>query len=113
MERLVESIYTFDGKVEDCENDYIISVQKKLQEYEEAEEQGLLFRLPCPIGSTIYKFEYPTRVDKDGVKWSIINIKRATVQPLKFSLCHLNRIGELYFLTKEEAEQVLADMKKG
>ena len=28
MERLVEELYTFKGKVEDCENDYIISVQE-------------------------------------------------------------------------------------
>ena len=47
MERLVEELYTFKGKVEDCENDYIISVQEKLREYENAEEQGLLLRLPC------------------------------------------------------------------
>lgn len=39
MERLVENIYTFKGKVEDCENDYIIAVQKKLKEYEDLEER--------------------------------------------------------------------------
>ena len=32
MERLVEEVYTFKGKVEDCENDYFISVQEKLRE---------------------------------------------------------------------------------
>lgn len=54
MERLVDEIYTFTGKVEDVENDYIINVQKKLKEYEDAEEQGLLLRLPVPIGSDVY-----------------------------------------------------------
>ena len=39
MDRLVENIYTFKGKVEDCENDYIIAVQKKLKEYEDLEER--------------------------------------------------------------------------
>ena len=27
---------------------------KKLKEYEDAEEQGLLLRLPCKVGDTIY-----------------------------------------------------------
>ena len=54
MERLVEELYTFKGKVEDCENDYFISVQEKLREYEQLEEQGLLLRLPCKVGDTIY-----------------------------------------------------------
>ena len=51
MERLVEEVYTFKGKVEDCENDYFISVQEKLREYEGLEEQGLLLRLPCDVMS--------------------------------------------------------------
>lgn len=84
---------------------------KKLGEYEDAEEQGLLLRLPCPIGSTIYKFEYPSYVDADGNEWTTLDKERATVAPLKFALCHLNRIGDLYYLTKAEAEQALAKMK--
>ena len=54
MERLVEELYTFKGKVEDCENDYFISVQEKLREYEDLEDQGLLLRSPCEVGSTVY-----------------------------------------------------------
>ena len=84
---------------------------EKVNKYQKLEEQGLLLRLPCAIGSTIYKFKYPTRVDEDGAEWEICDKKRATVEPLKFALCHLNSIGRLYFLTKEEAEQALAEMK--
>lgn len=47
MERLVEEPYTFKGRVEDCENDYIIAVQEKLRDYEQAEEDGLLIRVEC------------------------------------------------------------------
>lgn len=36
----------------DCEE--IDAVYRKLKEYEDAEEQGLLLRLPCGIGSDIY-----------------------------------------------------------
>lgn len=37
MDRLISGIYTFKGKVEDVENDYILKVQRKLKEYEETE----------------------------------------------------------------------------
>lgn len=57
MERLVEELYTFKGKVEDCENDYFISVQEKLREYEDLEEQGLLLRLPCKVGDKVFKLK--------------------------------------------------------
>ena len=36
----------------DCEE--IDAVYRKLKEYEDAEEQGLLLRLPCGIGDTLY-----------------------------------------------------------
>ena len=86
---------------------------EKLKLYKDAEEQGLLLRLPCPIGSTIWKFEYPTKVDENGDEWTILDKKRATVAPLKFALCHLDSIGTLYFVTREEAEQALEQMKAG
>ena len=35
-------------------NEEIDRVYKKLKEYEDLEEQGLLIRLPCKIGDTIY-----------------------------------------------------------
>lgn len=36
----------------DCEE--IDAVYRKLKDYEDAEEQGLLLRLPCGIGSDVY-----------------------------------------------------------
>ena len=36
----------------DCEE--IDAVYRKLKEYEDAEEQGLLLRLPCKVGDTVY-----------------------------------------------------------
>lgn len=86
-------------------------LREKLKYYEDAEEQGLLLRLPVVIGSTIYRFEYPTKIDDNGTEWSILDKKRATIKPMKFALCHLDSIGKLYFLTKEEAEQALKQRK--
>ena len=56
MERLTERIYDVpDGEsgVWVKQHDYI-SAAEKLADYEDAEEQGLLLRLPCGIGSDVY-----------------------------------------------------------
>lgn len=37
----------------DCEE--IDAVYRKLKAYEDAEEQGLLLRLPCKVGDTVYQ----------------------------------------------------------
>ncbi len=85
---------------------------EKLASYEDAEEQGLLIRLPVAIGETCWGWEYPTRIDEeDGSTWTICDIRRAKVVPKKFNIFMLDRFGESYFETKEEAEQALAKMK--
>ena len=99
MERLVEELYTCKGKVEDCENDYFISVQEKLREYEDLEEQGLLLRLPCHIGDDIYS------VVEDGL--TIIELKFS----LDFYARRKNDFGKTVFLTQAEAEQKLKEME--
>ena len=100
------------AETEKCINcEYYDRLLKKFADYEDAEEQGLLLRLPVAIGSTIYHFEYPTKIDDNGTEWSILDKKRATIKPMKFALCHLDSIGKLYFLTKEEAEKALAERK--
>ena len=56
MERLTERIYDVpDGEsvVFVKQHDYI-SAAEKLADYEDAEEQGLLLRFPCGIGSDVY-----------------------------------------------------------
>ena len=98
--------HTADSALDRCTLDFL----KELRDYRDAEEQGLILRLPVAIGSTIYNFEYPTKIDDNGTEWSILDKKRATIKPMKFALCHLDSIGKLYFLTKEEAEQALKQM---
>ena len=134
MERLTERIkrlqkddlivYT-NGKYEDTiptemTNDDIRAVLKKLADYEDLEEQGLLVRLPCKVGDTVY------RVDA-GAKQPIIPM---TVSEIHF-LCYKNEravrfdaigkedmgescyrledIRRIVFLTHEEAEKKLEE----
>lgn len=102
---------------------------EKLAEYEDAEEQGLLLRLPCKVGDTVYTNlsssgwyfrsndrPYPAKVVFIGLNNSekfgggFINVyfdKKAGCM-MQFNFYD---IGNLVFLTKEEAEQKLAEMK--
>ena len=125
MERLVEELYTFKGKVEDCENDYFISVQEKLREYEDLEEQGLLLRLPCKVGNTIYvngilgvgeAEEYKViRVDYHSnlaMGRSEFYIEALLISDPENSIGFYDKeIGKTVFLTKAEAEQKLMEME--
>lgn len=88
------------GKEKDClftdkSKCYENNMYNKLREYEIAEEQGLLLRLPCPIGTTVYAI-YDNKVTKGAL------IRQS-------SICFLNDFGKTVFLTKEEAEQALAE----
>ena len=70
----------------------------KLAEYEDAEEQGLLLRLPCKVGDTVYS------VVEDGLQ--IFELKFS----LDFYVRRMSDFGKTVFLTKEEAEQALKQM---
>ena len=72
---------------------------RKLAEYEYLEEQGLLLRLPCKVGDTVYCIR--TLMDFENAK-----IQREVIVE-KFRLEMLCDIGYAYFLTKAEAEQKL------
>ena len=100
------------GGIEYYGDSYGGEVINKLAEYEDLEEQGLLLRLPCAIGGIVWGWKYPTRIDEeDGSTWTICDIRRAEVIPKTFNMFMLDKIGETVFLTKEEAEQALAQMK--
>lgn len=73
-------------------------LRESLKEYEDAEEQGLLLRLPCKVGDTVYS------VVKDGLQ--IIELKFS----LELYARRMSDFGKTVFLTKEEAEQVLKQM---
>ena len=97
--------YVVDG----CRNCYIQQVFKKLADYEDLEEQGLLVRLPCPIGTTV---------------WDIcgMDIRENVVSGLEYDKggkwflwanedeC-LGELNVLVFLNREEAENKLDELK--
>ena len=91
----------------------------KLAEYEDLEEQGLLFRLPCKIGSTLYQPIYSSINEYKviGLCFDIYHNKLMyeVAYEIGFewhkTVCDFNDIGKYVFLTQAEAEQKLKEME--
>jgi hypothetical protein len=110
MERLTERVY--DGLIiikQDSGDEGNYKAADKLATYEDLEEQGLLVRLPCSIGTTVWDIcgmdirenvvsglEY----DKGG-KWFLWTNEDEC----------LGELNVLVFLTREEAAKKLEEMK--
>ena len=89
---------------------FISDVCEQLAKYEELEEQGLLLRLPCKVGDTVYII-IAKSISKQRVKEIIIDgygIKFKTKRRV-FGLCD---VFYTVFLTKEEAEAKLKEMEE-
>ena len=113
MKRLTIRTFTFTsnyikGKIDAWS---IAQALNKLQEYENAEEDGLLLRLPCPIGSTVYAVVEECEGDYYDCSHSCetCNNRHIYIVEEKFNLEYLDEIGKWIFLTKAEAEQALAE----
>lgn len=99
-------------------------IAEKLANLEQKEEQGILVRLPCKVGDTVYtlSYRYDCKYDYDCKafqKWKCEeNIpceyekKEYYVKKSQFCLSMLESLGRTVFLTREEAEKALEEMKK-
>ena len=91
------------------------TVANKLGEYERAEEQGLLVRLPCKVGDTVHCID--NRIVELLIvnSFRIYNFNRIEIDfenASGFTLCTFSgELDEGYFLTYEEAEKKLEEMK--
>ena len=119
MERLTErQDITPDGESDVWvkQHDYI-SAARKLCDYEDLEEQGLLVRLPCKIGDTVFRIN-------EGAKNPIIELTVTQINIIRKSynlevvdrdggelMYFKNDIGNSIFLTREEAEKKLEELK--
>lgn len=117
MERLTEKsdkmIWLKDQglKIEPCEMNahHCRMILEKLVDYEEAEEQGLLVRLPCPIGTTVYDI-CGTDIHKnvvDGIEYG----ENGHYFLWSDKGGWLGAFNDLVFLTREEAEKKLEEMR--
>ena len=85
-------------------------ILEKLAEYEDLEEQGLLLRLPCKVGTTVYNTTWwddvQEKVKVDG-KTFYRTVHKHKISKSTFSLVDIYNFGKTVFLTKAEAEQKL------
>ena len=90
------------------------SPTEKLAAYEDAEEQGLLLRLPCKIGTKVYNITWWDDVQKKVVvkgKTYYRTIHKHKVSKSTFGYTDIDDFGKTVFLTKSEAEQKLKEME--
>lgn len=74
-------------------------VLERFKEYEDLEKQGRLVKLPCKVGTDIYYI------------LGIPNETPCTIDSCVFELSDIQEIGKSLFITREEAEAKLKEMK--
>lgn len=94
-------------------------MQKELKSYKDLEEQGLLLRMPCKVGDTVY---VPTRNFISELRITLVSVN-TNEMAMYFSWLlnsgiypnldgfHGYDLGKTVFLTREEAEKKLEEMK--
>jgi hypothetical protein len=106
------------GKCIDNNCNLVNEVCKKLAEYEQLEEQGLLARLPCKVGDIMFRINKGAKNPVIELTVTQINITRRSYNLEVIDrdcgelMCFKNDIGKTVFLTRKEAEKKLEEMKK-
>ena len=117
MERLTNSEKEIPTLVNNAE--YWLQVYFKLKDIEDLEEQGLLLRLPCKIGSTLYQ-PISNRINEYKAIGLCFDITRNEfMYEVAYQIglewykttCDFDCINKTVFLTKEEAEKKLKEME--
>lgn len=127
MERLTDKIRNFDGTASSPKSlvieegmqkgmpsAYCSAIVTKLADYEDAEEQGLLLRLPYPLGTENLYFA-------DNDDWYVLDARKMQAQKMpdgkilyeidNFEF-YEDDFGKIVFLTQEEAELELANRQQ-
>ena len=103
-------------------------LRERLKEYEDLEEQGLLLRLPCKVGDTVYCiYERYTKCSENEQEFDEYScqgceclecdshkelyVQSQKVYGLDWIVSNLKRFGKTVFLTQAEAEQKLKEME--
>lgn len=105
-------------------SEYLYPAIEKLATYEDLEEQGLLVRLPVATGTNVYVVGsfldciYDYEHCEATQKWKCEEYvqceyekKKYYVKEINFTSIMKNSIGKSIFLTREEAEKKLEEMK--
>ena len=136
MERLTERERNVDGTgvakeeiTDGLLKPFADKILTKLAVYEDLEEQGLLVRLPCKVGDDVYIIPSPP-IYGLNIFYGCENVNRVYHQHIesitfagsywyatgrneyKEKVLNDTAFGTTWFLTREEAEKKLEEMKK-
>ena len=108
--------------------EYLYPAIEKLAAYEDLEEQGLLVRLPDDLNRVLYQINYRwtecTEYGEENNKCEIYDCKYECDSRKEYYIAEVdlqyipiksyyNCLGEFLFLSREEAEKKLEEMKNG
>lgn len=114
---LAEATYNFPDLKEyydncsECANQHnqLAEWLEELKSFKEAEEQGLLVRLPCPIGTTVWD------IYGMDIRENVLSVIECGKDGKQFLWANhdewLGELNDLVFLAREEAEKKLEEMK--
>lgn len=121
----IDMLYEQVKKVDDV--GLITHMLQELKEYRGLEEQGLLLKLPCPIGTRVYKirevyecdFNYNSELCpkvfeleyEDEFFCEHYRFSRYGLSKVEFNFDMLDEVNITIFLTKEEAEKALERLR--
>ena len=93
----------------------LVAEVEQYKDYKDLDEQGLLLRLPIPIGTTVYKFEPLAKGTKRYIKTTITRYE-VFDDSIWFTFANglgrnIEDFGKFVFLTQAEAEQKLKEME--
>ncbi len=121
MERLtVDEMLECLGEYADHESaKQLIAMIEELKQYKDAEEQGLLLRLLCKVGDTVYCIEdkqvwcctiEKISISKNNGTWIEISFpeEMPSIVSMEF---YPSDIGKTVFLAREEADAKLKEMR--
>ena len=119
----LDMLYEQSKKVDDV--GLTTHILQELKEYRDLEEQGLLLKLPCKVGTTVYVIdtiyecdndymdcimEFPDRYQCErGFKCEYEH-EKLVVRPESFDFKMLDNFNKTVCLTKEEAEEKLKEL---
>ena len=92
---------------------------ERLKRYEDLEEQGLLLKLPYPLGTQkLYWVEDYEIYELRAKEITFLKADKFAIRPYEIVICvddydfYYDDFGKTVFLTREEAEKALAEMEK-
>lgn len=93
-------------------------IYTRLANYEDSEEQGLLFHLPCKVGDTVYQLDRSNKkiITKKVQDINVYIGKRTTSIQITFEtygMCFHREFGKSVFFNKKDAHKALKEYSNG